>query len=83
MARKPEHRPERETASYYLLAKQRQRLDEIEASYKGRYARLRSDMVDDGIGIMLRLVEKYGAAWYYEQRDYLSDVIIQQLEKLK
>lgn len=83
MARKKTNKPARISASYTLNAKQKQDLDEINLNYKGMYKRLRSDMLDDGIAIMLRLLEKYGPAWYYANREVLVETIIKQIEKLQ
>lgn len=56
-------------------------LKKIHDEHKDIYKRLRSDMVDTGILIALKLVRTYGPGWFNDNKEILPKAIIDQLEK--
>jgi len=58
------------------------RLNKVTGSYKDRYRRLKSDIMETGLSFCLDLIEKWGPEWFYQNKEHLSRAIIAHFEKM-
>jgi len=68
-------RPERITTCYTIRKDHKSQIDALRYKYNDKYFRLRSDIIDTGIGIILTLVQKNGPDWFYQNKEELLKII--------